>query len=69
MGLEETEDGIMVHVRWRGLPNSEDTLEPLQRVHEDVPQMLRSLLSRKSIPKALVNLDKAALALTLERGV
>ena len=69
MGLEDTENGIMVHVRWRGLPNTEDTLEPLQQVYDDVPQMLMRLLLRKSTPKALVQRAKAALTLTSERGV
>ena len=27
--IEETDRGIMVHVRWRGLPTSKDTLKPL----------------------------------------
>ncbi len=34
-GLDETTDNIYVRVRWRGLPRSEDTLEPILEVYED----------------------------------
>ncbi len=69
MGLEEHDDGIYVNVRWRGLPRSEDTLEPLLKIYQDVPQMLLKLLSRKSLPKALKMRAKTALQLASEKGV
>jgi len=59
----EEQDGIKVLVRWKGLPNSEDTLEPLQRVYEDVPEMLLRLFQRKNIPVGLVEKSRHALAL------
>ncbi len=62
--LEENEDCLQVHVRWRGLSNSEDTLEPLQRVYEDVPAMVKRLLARKSILKSLVIKAESALGLS-----
>lgn len=40
----DTDKGIKVRIRWRGLPDSEDTLEPLLQVYEDVPQLLLNLL-------------------------
>lgn len=35
--LVETEEGLHVLVRWRGLPESEYTLEPVEKVFQDVP--------------------------------
>ena len=63
MRLEDTEDGLKVLVRWKGLPNSEDSLEPLARVYEDVPQMLLRLLQRKNTPIPLAEKARRALAL------
>ena len=48
MGLEEMSTGLFVRVRFRGLPSSEETLEPIGRVHADVPQLFMKLLSRKT---------------------
>lgn len=63
MGIQESSDGLVVHVRWKGLPHSEDTLEPILKVFEDVPVMLTNLLKRKSIPKRLVTLAKSEIGL------
>lgn len=52
--LVDTEDGMMVHVRWSGLSKSEDTLELVARVNEDVAQLSKKLLDRKNAPIALV---------------
>ena len=38
---------LKVHLRWKGLPNSEDTLEPLNNIYADVPELLMCLLRRK----------------------
>lgn len=54
MELVETEDAIQVQVRWHGLPESEDTLEPVARVAKDVPQLFRKLLGRKNVSRELV---------------
>lgn len=35
-----SKDVIMVQVPWKGLEISEDTLEPIKIVHEDVPHIL-----------------------------
>lgn len=43
----------MVHVRWKGLQKSEDTLEPWKNVFEDVLQMLLKRLDRKHTPTSL----------------
>jgi len=61
--LENGPDGLMVAVRWRGLPTSADTLEPIARIHEDVPRMLQNLLNRKSTPRNLRELAKSKLGL------
>lgn len=63
MRLVDSDDGIMVQVRWRGLPESEDTLEPVQKVFEDVPQLLEKLFRRKNTPASLVSKARHALAL------
>lgn len=31
MGLVDTDNGLMVQVRWQGLPESEDTLETIEK--------------------------------------
>lgn len=63
MRLVDTDDGLMVQVRWRGLPDSEDTLEPASKVYEDVPQLFRKLLGRQSAPVDLVAKARRALRL------
>lgn len=63
MGTEESPDGLLVHVRWKGLPHSEDTFEPILKVYEDVPVMLLNLLKRKNMPNSLVRLAKSAIGL------
>ena len=63
MHLVETDAGLMVRVRWRGLPASEDTDEPIQRVHEDIPGLFQKLLLRKNTPSRLA--EKACRVLGL----
>ena len=63
LGLVEADDGLKVRIRWKGLPESEDTEEPLQNVYEDVPALLEKLLNRKNTPVDLA--DKARRALDL----
>lgn len=46
--LENTSDGFMVTVRWKCMDSSEDTLEPLEQVYENVPDILGKLLKRKN---------------------
>ncbi len=38
--LKSMKMGLYIHVRWKGLSSKEDTLEPLQKVYEDVPKMV-----------------------------
>ena len=50
------EDGdLKVQVRWKGLPDYEDTFEPLQRIYDDAQKILLKLLSRKSTNTALIS--------------
>lgn len=53
MRLQEHEDGLYVVFGWKVLENSEDTLEPLLKVNEDVPIMLERFLNRKNTPPRL----------------
>lgn len=49
--LQEDDDGqLCVVVRWKGLTTNDDTMEPINRVYEDVPKLLTKLLSRKNTP-------------------
>ena len=61
--LVDSEDRLKVIVHWKGLPNSEDTEEPLERVFEDVPQMLLRLLLRKNTPAPLAEKARSLLSL------
>lgn len=63
MRLVDTEDGLMVLVRWSGLPDSEDTLEPLKKVYEDVPGLLAKLLQRQHTPAKLASKARCELHL------
>lgn len=63
MPIVETDDGLKVQARWKGLTNADDTLEPLQEIHEDVPDLLLKLLQRKNTPADVVH--KARLELHL----
>ena len=63
MGLLDTDDGVMVQVRWKGLSSHEDTTEPFARVFEDVPQLLKHLLDWKIIPPDWVQKARVALPL------
>lgn len=63
MGLEETSSGLFVRIHWKGLSDSEDTLEPVSRVYEDVTELFKKLLQRKSVPTDLVAKVRKVLAL------
>lgn len=66
MELVDSPDKLQVSVRWMGLPNSDDTLEPTDRVYEGIPQMMLRLIARKNIPSGMVT--KARSILELWRG-
>lgn len=44
---------IFVPVQRNGLPLSDETVEPIARVYEDVPQLLVKVLDRKCAPADL----------------
>lgn len=48
LSLDDTADGLIVSVSWKGMEASEDTLDPLEQVYEDVPNILGKLLKRKN---------------------
>lgn len=62
MGLEETPEGLIVTVRWKGLSNSEDSLERLANFYSYFPQIFERFLRRKKTPPSLVHKARAALA-------
>ena len=62
LGIEETENGYHVRVRWKGLGPDEDTLEPIAQVYKDVPELFEKLLQRKSTPKDLAEKVRTVLA-------
>lgn len=53
----------MVQVFWCGLPESKDTLKPLQKVIQDVPFLQKRPLCRKKTPASLVSKVLEALPL------
>lgn len=50
MSLVDTDNGLVVRVCWRGSPKSEDTIEPVARVYEDLPKLFKKLLAGKNAP-------------------
>ena len=50
-------------VRWKGLPNLEDSLEPLKQVFEDVPEMVKRLLLHKHTSLDIADKARRMLAL------
>ena len=61
--LDEVDDKVKVLVRWKELQPSEDTLEPIENVYEDVPTLFKKLLDRQSTPRTLANKERACLDL------
>ena len=56
--LVEVDGELMVQIRWRGLPGSagsEDTLEPIKQVYDNVPTLFEKLLALKNTPVALAS--------------
>ena len=49
LSIEKVGSDIYVHVRWKGPPHSDETLEPLRHVFQDVPRLLKNLHNRKQI--------------------
>lgn len=62
--LDEKE--LKVGVHWRGLCVTEDNLEPLLQIHDDVPDLLQRFLNRINTPCDLV--QKCKLSLRLQTG-
>lgn len=63
MRLEKHLYRLFVLVRWNGLRNSDDTIELLQKIFEDVPQMLERLLFRKNSPQDLIEKYRSIISL------
>lgn len=61
--IVDDDNGTQVLIQWKGLPGSENTEEPLQCVHENVPILLAKLLDRTSTPRPLLKNARRALAL------
>lgn len=50
MKIVESGKGLMVQGLWQGLPEPGDTLEPLSKIDEYVPQLLLKLLVCMNTP-------------------
>lgn len=59
--LVDSEDGLMMQIRWRGLPDSQDTVESIAQVEKDVPTLFVKLSNRKNTPVALAKMVKLQL--------
>lgn len=57
--LIESEGKIKVLMRWNGLSNNDETMEPLAQVYEYVPDLLKKLSARRNTPKALARKVRA----------
>lgn len=66
--LQDTDTGLKVHIRWRGLPASENTTKPIQQVYKNVPSLLIKLIDRKATPKDLQTKARRVLDL-LDEGL
>lgn len=51
--LVNTNNGLMIEVRWKEISESEDSLEPLQKLYEGVPVLVKKLLTGKNTPANL----------------
>lgn len=58
---EGTGRGLMVLVYWREISKSEDTLEPLKKVYEDVLQFVKKSMMRKNTLLAFASKTRRAL--------
>lgn len=47
MSLVDISNGFQVQVRWKGLPDIEDTLIPIICIHLDDPEILNDLYKNK----------------------
>lgn len=56
-------DDLFVHVRWKDLSESQDTLEPFARIYEDVSEMAAKLQRGKNTPSHLAERAKKKLGL------
>lgn len=57
--LKENSNGLHDLIHWKGLEETEDTLEPIVRVSKDVPQLIENILNRKSTPANLATKARA----------
>lgn len=51
--LTEPDGYLFVIVRWKSSSPEDDTMEPLRRVYDDVPQLLLKLLRQQNTPSTL----------------
>lgn len=53
--LVDTDNGLMTEIRWKGLPEFDNFLKPLQKLYEYVPVLFKKVLARKNTPADLAN--------------
>lgn len=68
MHLEYHDYGLYVVGRWKVVPSSDHTIEPIEKVYKDVSQMLERFLTWKNIPLDLAAKARSILAFW-KRGV
>lgn len=61
--LVDSDDWVMVQICWGGLPESEDTLEPVRKVNKDVSALFLKFLGRKNTAEYLVSKTRQVLHL------
>lgn len=64
MKLTDIDGKLVIHARWRGLPKSKNTLEPLRQIYDDLPALFRNLLARKNTPGNLAHCARDELGIS-----
>lgn len=61
--LVDSEEGLKVQIRWRGLSDTEDTFEPMEQIHKDAPALFVKLSKRNNKPLELAENARRQLGL------
>lgn len=66
LNLIEYDGNIKFAVRWKCLSKIGNTLEPFEQVYEDVPDLLKKLLTCRNTPLKIANKSRAQMRLKKE---
>lgn len=64
--LEDSKGGLMITIHWRGLPPSEDTLEPIAQAYQNIPDLLQQLLVYQNARHLLIEKTRPIIGLKNE---